>query len=209
VLNVSEGGVLVQARVVQEFVGRILAADPSAPVVVLGDFNDFQFSEAMTTLAHDLTNLTDILPSSERYTYNFEGNSQALDHVLVSPALATGAQCDVVHTSAEFADGLSDHDPVRARRRSHRVVGADVPWAPVAAQSVPNDDAHPLRYQPLRPVEIAVYDVVGRRVRALKTTRIARSAGRHMGRPSTTVGNPRFGVYLLVSRAASQNDPCR
>jgi hypothetical protein len=45
------------------------------------------------------------LPPAERYTYVFQGNSQVLDHVLVSPALAgrlTGF--DVVHVNAEYAD---------------------------------------------------------------------------------------------------------
>jgi hypothetical protein len=46
----------------------------------------------------------------------FEGNSQTLDHVLVSGALAARpVALDVVHVNAEFADQASDHDPSVAR----------------------------------------------------------------------------------------------
>jgi uncharacterized protein len=169
-LIAGESQRMAQTRVVQAFVGRVLAADPLAPIIVLGDFNDFQFSESMTSLAHDLTNLTNVLATSERYTYNFEGNSQALDHVLVSSSLADEAQYDVVHASAEFVDGLSDHDPVLARLSfSAKRTAPAVPLTPVA---LPNPFRTTTRILYLThhtgPVEIAVYDVVGRRVRALE-----------------------------------------
>jgi hypothetical protein len=44
----------------------------------------------------------------------YDGNSQALDHIMVSEALAQGVQppgYDVVHVNSEFADQTSDHDP--------------------------------------------------------------------------------------------------
>ncbi len=48
----------------------------------------------------------------------FEGNGQVLDQVLVSAALGVGKpQLDPVHINAEFADQVSDHDPVLARVR--------------------------------------------------------------------------------------------
>jgi len=106
-----------QAQVVNDFVDSILALDRNARIVVLGDINDFQFSSVMATLtAGVLTNLTDTLPENERYTYVFEGNSQALDHILVSASLArAGAQYDIVHVNSEFAAQASDHDPALAR----------------------------------------------------------------------------------------------
>ena len=46
----------------------------------------------------------------------FEGNSQSLDHILVSDACREcGLGYDVVHVNAEFADQTSDHDPQVAR----------------------------------------------------------------------------------------------
>jgi len=99
--------------VVAEFVADIRDADPNAKIVVLGDINDFQFSDTMAILeAAGLHDLINTLPENERYTYVFEGNSQALDHILVSDALSNAvAEYDVVHVNSEFANQASDHDP--------------------------------------------------------------------------------------------------
>ncbi|WP_199328984.1 endonuclease/exonuclease/phosphatase family protein [Coleofasciculus sp. FACHB-1120] len=112
----SEVQRLQQAATVNNFVNSLLAVDPNANVVVMGDFNDFQFSKPLEVLkGDDLTNLIDTLPLNEQYTYIFEGNSQALDHILVSKNLNTAAEIDVVHLNAEFATQDSDHDPLVAR----------------------------------------------------------------------------------------------
>jgi uncharacterized protein len=107
-----------QAQVVNDFVDQILVADRNALVVVLGDINDFEFSETVDILEGDgvLTSLMDMLPKAERYSYVFEGNSQVLDQVLVSEKLAKPTTSyDVVHVNAEFFDQASDHDPQVAR----------------------------------------------------------------------------------------------
>jgi predicted extracellular nuclease len=105
---------LQQAQAVAGFVQSLLAINPNANIVVAGDLNDFQFADTLAPLAAaGLINLTNTLAPGERYTYNFEGNLQALDHMLVSPNLMnTGSLVyDVVHANAEFSDQLSDHDP--------------------------------------------------------------------------------------------------
>ncbi len=107
-----------QAGVVTEFVRGLLARDPEARVVVLGDLNDFEGSEPLATLEGvGLEDLVVRLPLDDRYTYVYLGNSQVLDHILVSQRLAGGAEIDIVHLNAEFpvADRASDHDPVIAR----------------------------------------------------------------------------------------------
>jgi uncharacterized protein len=102
-----------QAELVNGFVGELLEADDRARVIVLGDLNDFEFSETLEILAGDeLTNLMETLPQRERYSYVFEGNSQVLDQILVSEALLRPKpEYDSVHVNAEFADQVSDHDP--------------------------------------------------------------------------------------------------
>ncbi|PMB49563.1 hypothetical protein CEN40_04580 [Fischerella thermalis CCMEE 5205] len=111
----SEAQRTQQAQIVNNFVDSVLTADPNANVVVMGDLNDFQFSNPIATLKGDvLTNLIDTLPVNEQYTYIFEGNSQVLDHILVSNNLVNGSEFDVVHINAEFFDQVSDHDPVMA-----------------------------------------------------------------------------------------------
>lgn len=109
-----------QAQVVNDFVDEILAADPSANVVVLGDINDFEFSETVDILEGGvLTTLMDTLPKAERYSYVFEGNSQVLDQILVSDNLLGNfpIEYDVVHVNSEFADQTSDHEPQVAQMR--------------------------------------------------------------------------------------------
>ena len=106
-----------QATVVGNFVASIRAIDPNALIIVLGDLNDFEFSTPLSTLKTlgGLVDEIEALPQNERYTYTYEGNSQTLDHILVSPALAARrVRVDVVHTSAEFAARWNDHDAVVA-----------------------------------------------------------------------------------------------
>ncbi len=111
----SEAQRTQQAQIVNNFVDSVLATDPNANVVVMGDLNDFQFSNPIATLKGGvLTDLVDTLPVNEQYTYVFDGNSQVLDHILVSNNLVNGSEFDVVHLNSEFVDQVSDHDPVMA-----------------------------------------------------------------------------------------------
>jgi uncharacterized protein len=115
-----------QAAIVNGFVSDLETANPRANVVVLGDLNDFDFSETLSILKGDqLVNLMDTLPLSERYSYVFEGNSEVLDQILVSKPLMQGKPAyDSVHVNAEFTDQASDHDPQVARLR---VLGPSAP----------------------------------------------------------------------------------
>lgn len=131
-----------QAAAVNAFVDGLLAENPLAKVVVAGDLNEFEFEEPMQVLEGDLaltsydvpgsgpddatatvadsddvvlTNLSFELEEEERYTFIFDGNSQSLDHILVTDALRSRAEFDIVHLNTEFANQASDHDPVLAR----------------------------------------------------------------------------------------------
>jgi len=105
-----------QATIVRDFVQDVLAVDADAEVVVLGDLNDFEFSNPLMTLkGAPMHDLIETLPANERYTYVFEGNSQTLDHILVSDSLLGVSHTDVVHVNSEFFDQASDHEPQVAR----------------------------------------------------------------------------------------------
>ncbi|CAJ1316433.1 S-layer homology domain-containing protein [Paenibacillus nuruki] len=108
-----------QASLLNQFVKQTLAQNSQANIVLLGDFNDFQFSNTLDVLkGKELTNLVDTLPANERYSYVYEGNSQTLDHILMTSKIANRAQLDIVHINSDFmeADGrVSDHDPLLAR----------------------------------------------------------------------------------------------
>ena len=91
-----------QAKVVRVFVEKQLKKNPLALIMVTGDFNDFYFSEPAEGELHPVAiilgkkntranekfyNLIDSLAAEEKYTYIYKGNSQAIDHMLVSPEL--------------------------------------------------------------------------------------------------------------------------
>ena len=136
-----------QARFLAEQIEARQSANPAEHLVVLGDFNAFEFNDgyadvmgiitgreaaASEVLNHvaspvtsPLTNMTLSLPPEERYSYVFEGNAQALDHVLVNQALLDAtprARIEHARINADFGldtfgeitsrVGGSDHDPV-------------------------------------------------------------------------------------------------
>ncbi len=133
-----------QAQTVNDFVDGLLANDADDNIVVLGDLNEFEFVSPLQILAGTtessnggqdtvsggaavLSNLINTIPEDERYSFIFQGNSQELDHILVSDSLLTDAEIDIVHVNSEFVNQASDHDPVLAR-----LTLAPVNQAPVA-----------------------------------------------------------------------------
>ncbi|MEO0412287.1 MAG: endonuclease/exonuclease/phosphatase family protein [Pseudomonadota bacterium] len=111
---------LAQAAFVNAYVDGLLASEPGAKIVVLGDLNEFQFLEPLAVLEGDeneqiLFNLVDLIDTSDAYSFIFEGNAQLLDHILITENLLNAMPLfDIVHLAAEFAFGASDHDPLLA-----------------------------------------------------------------------------------------------
>jgi predicted extracellular nuclease len=123
-----------QAIAVKAFIDGILA-DGNAmndKIIALGDFNDFQIFPVIGLIqgiieraqagvgntpstfvpgTQILKALIELLPAEERYSYNFDGNAQALDQIIGTLNLVQGAIYDVIHINSEFASQLSDHDP--------------------------------------------------------------------------------------------------
>lgn len=121
-INGNEDSRSAQATVVKAFVDAALGVQADAKIAVLGDLNEFTFEEPLLIVTGELAgdvvlrDLADELIANplERYSYVFEGNTQSLDHILVSDALlepAVATQFDAVHINSEFSDQLSDHDP--------------------------------------------------------------------------------------------------
>lgn len=120
----TEGQRTCQAEVVGGFAAELLKQDPKAGVVVLGDMNEHEFRQPMKKLAEvsGLTNLIERIVVADRYTFVYQGNSQVLDHVFVSPSLLPGLDAgdvDIVHVNVDRADAdaASDHDPMLVRLR--------------------------------------------------------------------------------------------
>jgi predicted extracellular nuclease len=96
-----------QAEAIAELLQDLQQQNPNVPVISVGDYNAYEFSDGYTDpisvlkgtprptdqivaqqspdeVDPDYVNLTDSLPLSERYSFIFEGTPQALDHVLLN-----------------------------------------------------------------------------------------------------------------------------
>src|SRR5699024_5214470 len=104
------------AKVLNNFVKEIKEDNPNENVVVLGDMNDFEFSEPVQTLkGGELVDMIDHVPEEERYSYVYQGSSQVLDHILVSNNIEEHTEIDIINVNSDFTDmhnRASDHDPV-------------------------------------------------------------------------------------------------
>jgi predicted extracellular nuclease len=106
-----------QTQLIHSFVVSIEKANPKAYVIVVGDLNDQGFEPAITALEQGgaLVDTVDRLPLAQRYDYVFDGDSETLSGLLVSPALnRLVASAGPVHINADFAGQTSDHDPLLA-----------------------------------------------------------------------------------------------
>jgi predicted extracellular nuclease len=91
--------------------------------MVLGDLNTFEFTNDLTEILPGpdriLTNLVSKAGEDDRYSYNFQGNSQLIDHIFVTASLLEDAELDLVHINVDFPAvntvEASDHEPVVAR----------------------------------------------------------------------------------------------
>ena len=104
---------------------EILADDPDALIAILGDLNTF-FDTPSIQVFRDagFVHAFDAIPPEARYTYIFQGESETLDHILLTPNLAAMmTRVQPLHIDADFpladpADDsptrTSDHDPAIA-----------------------------------------------------------------------------------------------
>jgi uncharacterized protein len=121
------------AQDVYSMLDLIQTGNANAGIVAGGDFNDFYFYRPLTTLTGytnadgtarvggaRFENLTLTLAEAERYTYTFDGRSQAIDHIIANGLLGAVATYDIVHLNTGYNSNgtgpnanpaLSDHDP--------------------------------------------------------------------------------------------------
>jgi uncharacterized protein len=155
-----------QAEYLAQLIQSRQVADPTERIISIGDYNAFQFSDGLVDVIGtvkgtptsaeqivlasadlvnpDLTDLIELVPAPQRYSYSFNGNAQAIDHQLVNaPLLKHFSKLIYARTNADFPatyrndstrpERISDHDPAVAyftftasddRRRTDR---RDVP----------------------------------------------------------------------------------
>ncbi len=141
----------LQAVFLAEQINSMQLAEPQRRIAVGGDFNAFEFNDGLVDAMGTITGLpsaddatavtgdgadyvvTDLLnlyveePADQRYSFEFDGNAQSLDHVLVNQALGGSASAiglDHARINADFPEilrgdtgtvaRLADHDPAMA-----------------------------------------------------------------------------------------------
>lgn len=152
---VTEPQRLAQAAHLDDLTSQMMASNPDARLIVLGDLNDYALSAVLLTLTEDggLVNPLMRLPADQRYTYTFGGAAQLLDYLLFSPAAADDVVwVDVIHMNADYPFAWS-RDPETA----FRVSDHDVPMALMALPEEAADlPPSPPATQPARPSDTPV-----------------------------------------------------
>ncbi len=105
-----------QTKAIVQHMAELRSISPSVEFIVLGDMNDYEFSESIGqfTDAGSLVNMIGSAPLSQSYTYIYQGMSQILDHILISESLEKSAHIHIPHINADFSNEsrASDHDPI-------------------------------------------------------------------------------------------------
>lgn len=104
------------ANIIADFTQTGLSQNPKANIVMLGDFNDYEFTKTIQLLeAGGMTNLVSLHELGDRFSYFYNGNNQSLDNMLVSGNLLSRYSFDMVHVNSAFMEEhgrASDHDPL-------------------------------------------------------------------------------------------------
>ena len=146
-----------QAESLANLVQARQTADPHERIVLVGDFNAFEFNDGLgdsmgtiqgtptpanqVVLASpdlvnpDLANLVPTAPA-ERYSFSFDGNAQTLDHVLVNAPLVAAVDAlrsEHARTGSDFPETARNDPSTAARNADHDPIVAffRVPTWPV------------------------------------------------------------------------------
>ncbi|MBS1806682.1 MAG: hypothetical protein JST84_00655 [Acidobacteria bacterium] len=148
-LEDAAGGARVREkrRAQAEYLARLIQArqqaNPNERIISVGDYNAYQFNDGFVDILGtikgtptpleqvltasadlvnpDLTDLIELVPAEQRYSYSFNGNAQTIDHELVNAPLMNFfsrmafARCNADFPESYRNDGnrperISDHD---------------------------------------------------------------------------------------------------
>ena len=117
--NAADAARTAQGEAVRAWIDARPGNTGKENIVVLGDFNGFTWEGGIGALTRGglMTNLSDLLPAAERYSYQFDGNNQQLDHIVATGGLAARAEFDAVQINSQLtaaAQISSDHDGMLA-----------------------------------------------------------------------------------------------
>ncbi|WP_437642507.1 endonuclease/exonuclease/phosphatase family protein [Sorangium sp. So ce854] len=108
---------LAEAQRARAIADALAAEHPTAAIAVLGDFNDLPGSPPVEAVAGAgravFANVAAAVPPADRWTYDFNGQLELIDHQMVNPLLRDmldPASVQIPHGPA--IDDASDHAPV-------------------------------------------------------------------------------------------------
>ena len=137
----------LQAEFLARFAQERLKANPNEMFAFVGDFNAYQFDDGVMDVIGtlkgkpagkdevlmpsgdlvnpDLTDLVDVITTKEKYSYDYDGGAQVLDHIIISPAFVNHVKgFGYARVNADYPESLrndatrverySDHDPAIA-----------------------------------------------------------------------------------------------
>jgi predicted extracellular nuclease len=117
-----------QGEFLADLLQDLQTANPTTPVISVGDYNAYQFSDGFTDpiatvkgnptpdnqlavdaspdlVNPDFVNLVDGLAPAERYSFVFEGTPQALDHVIINTvARSRNTRFQIARNNADFPE---------------------------------------------------------------------------------------------------------
>ena len=110
---------LAEAQHTREIADAIAEKDPDAAIVILGDFNDLPDSPPVLAVAGKAPDVyTDAAASAasgDRWTFDFEGKLELIDHQMSNPLMFERLDpASVVIRHGADVDDASDHAPVMA-----------------------------------------------------------------------------------------------
>jgi endonuclease/exonuclease/phosphatase family metal-dependent hydrolase len=109
---------LAEAQRTRQIADAIAADDPQAAIVVLGDFNDLPQSppyEAISAGSPSFQNAALSAPTADQYTFEFGGQQELVDHMMINPLMAERLDPATVKIDhGPEAEAASDHSPVFA-----------------------------------------------------------------------------------------------
>ncbi len=123
--EVTEPRRVAQAAWNAQLVGELRLRDPQAHVAIVGDLNSFYISPPLDLLREEgLRHVYEGVAPERPYSYIYQGRTQTLDHILVTPglydylaavdALPIGADFPLPQPDDSSARRVSDHNPVIA-----------------------------------------------------------------------------------------------
>ncbi len=157
--NIARSKRRAQAEFLANLIQNIQAGDAGANIVSIGDYNSYEFNDGWVDVMGTITgapappdqvvlaspdlvdpNLTDLLfslPADQRYSYTYDGNAQALDHILVNQnMLGQVSRFAYARNNADFPESFGNDG-----NRPEKYADHDMP---VAYFKLPTDHTPPV-----------------------------------------------------------------